>query len=77
MMAATNPYLSKEEYYALIFLEARILEHGISFNQFLVQPNYYLNEYGQESAHRSIGAGFKPLLPKQAEIAIRLRESDV
>ena len=74
MMAAKNIQLTHEEFWARVFVEARILESGITFDQFLTNPDYYLSSIGQETAPECIKNGFLPLLPKQAAVAKRLRD---
>lgn len=52
----------------------RFAEVGVPLEMFLADPERILREQGQEGALESIRAGHRPLLPKQAEIARRLRE---
>jgi len=74
MLIAQNIELTEEKYWARVFFEAGILECGITFVQFMTDPCAYLVDCGQESAPYCIRAGFRPLLPKQAAVAKRLRE---
>lgn len=62
------------EYWGDIFVAARIIEFGITFERFLRDPWHYLVQCGQESAPDCIARGMKPLLPAQSEIARRWRE---
>ena len=64
------------EYWGEIFVSARIIEFGISFERFLKDPWKHLMSCGQESAPDSIAEGMLPLLPAQAEVARRIRESE-
>ncbi|MBE4801550.1 hypothetical protein HJ165_07680 [Vibrio parahaemolyticus] len=64
------------EYWGEIFVSARIIEFGISFEGFLKDPWKHLMSCGQESAPDAIAAGMLPLLPAQAEVARRVRESE-
>lgn len=62
------------EYWGEIFVTARIIEFGITFERFLKDPWHHLMTCGQESAPVCIAQGVRPLLPAQAEIARRWRE---
>ncbi len=64
------------EYWGEIFVSARIIEFGITFERFLKDPWKHLMSCGQESAPDAIAAGVLPLLPAQAEVARRIRESE-
>lgn len=65
------------EYWGEIFFSARIIEFGITFERFLKDPWKHLMSCGQESAPDAIAEGMLPLLPAQAEVARRIRESDL
>ncbi|WP_309369621.1 hypothetical protein [Vibrio parahaemolyticus] len=65
------------EYWGEIFVSARIIEFGITFERFLKDPWKHLMSCGQESAPDAIAEGMLPLLPAQAEVARRIRESDL
>ncbi len=64
------------EYWSEIFVSARIIEFGITFERFLKDPWKHLVSCGQESAPEAIAEGMQPLLPAQAEVARRIRESE-
>ena len=64
------------EYWGDIFVFARIIEFGITFERFLKDPWKHLMSCGQESAPEAIAEGILPLLPAQAEVARRIRESE-
>jgi hypothetical protein len=64
------------EYWGEIFISARIIEFGITFERFLKDPWKHLMSCGQESAPDAIAEGMLPLLPAQAEVARRIRESE-
>ncbi|WP_045613975.1 hypothetical protein [Vibrio vulnificus] len=64
------------EYWGEIFVSARIIEFGITFERFLKDPWKHLMSCGQESAPDAIAEGMLPLLPAQAEVARRVRESE-
>ncbi|ELV8801283.1 hypothetical protein QNE37_000917 [Vibrio vulnificus] len=64
------------EYWGEIFVSARIIEFGITFERFLKDPWKHLMSCGQESAPDAIAVGMLPLLPAQAEVARRIRESE-
>ncbi len=64
------------EYWGEIFISARIIEFGITFERFLKDPWKHLMSCGQESAPDAIAEGMLPLLPSQAEAARRIRESE-
>lgn len=51
------------EYWGEIFVSARIIEFGISFERFLKDPWKHLMSCGQESAPDAIAEGMLPLLP--------------
>ena len=57
------------EYWGEIFVSARIIEFGITFERFLKDPWKHLKSCGQESAPDAIAEGMLPLLPAQAEVA--------
>lgn len=61
------------EYWGEIFVSARIIEFGITFERFLKDPWKHLMSCGQESAPDAIAEGMLPLLPAQAEVARRVR----
>ncbi|HFQ5199055.1 TPA: hypothetical protein ACGUWK_002207 [Vibrio vulnificus] len=64
------------EYWGEIFVSARIIEFGITFERFLKDPWKHLMSCGQESAPDAIAEGMLPLLPAQAEVARCIRESE-
>ena len=64
------------EYWGEIFVSACIIEFGITFECFLKDPWKHLMYCGQESAPDAIAEGMLPLLPAQAEVARRIRESE-
>ncbi|MDG2666009.1 MULTISPECIES: hypothetical protein [Vibrio harveyi group] len=63
------------EYWGEIFVSARIIEFGITFERFLKDPWKHLVSCGQESAPDAIAEGMLPLLPAQAEVR-SIRESE-
>ena len=65
------------EYWGEIFVSARIIEFGITFERFLKDPWKHLMSCGQESAPDAIAEGMLPLLPAQAEVARRIREMSI
>lgn len=65
------------EYWGDIFVFARIIEFGITFERFLKDPWKHLMSCGQESAPEAIAEGILPLLPAQAEVARRIREMSI
>ncbi|HHC7417896.1 TPA: hypothetical protein ACN3ZQ_001080 [Vibrio cholerae] len=65
------------EYWGEIFVSARIIEFGITFERFLKDPWKHLLTCGQESAPDAIAEGMLPLLPAQAEVARRIWESEL
>jgi hypothetical protein len=65
------------EYWGEIFVSARIIEFGITFECFLKDPWKHLMSCGQESAPDAIAQGMLPLLPAQAEVARRVREMSI
>ncbi|MEI9697514.1 hypothetical protein V5046_06540 [Moellerella wisconsensis] len=65
------------EYWGEIFVSARIIEFGITFERFLKDPWKHLMSCGQESAPDAIAEGMLPLLPAQAEVARRVREMSI
>ncbi|EPD3052078.1 TPA: hypothetical protein ACKR0U_003135 [Proteus mirabilis] len=64
------------EYWGEIFVSARIIEFGITFERFIKDPWKHLMSCGQESAPDVIAEGMLPLLPAQAEVASCIRESE-
>jgi hypothetical protein len=65
------------EYWGEIFVSARIIEFGITFERFLKDPWKHLMSCGQETAPDAIAEGMLPLLPTQAEVARRIWESEL
>lgn len=61
-------------YWIEVYDFCRFAKTGIPLEMFLADPERILREQGQEGALESIRAGHLPLLPKQAEIARRLRD---
>lgn len=62
-------------YWIEVYDFCRFAEVGVPLEMFLADPERILREQGQEGALESIRAGHRPLLPKQAEIVRRLRET--
>lgn len=56
------------EYWGEIFVSARIIEFGITFERFLKDPWKHLMSCGQESAPDSIAEGMLPLLPARQKL---------
>lgn len=60
-----------------VYDAAHLADTGLSFEVFLTAPWAHLVEQGQETAPRALHNGYRPLLPRQAKIAKRIRSLDV
>lgn len=60
-----------------VYQACRLAEEGIALDAFLAAPWQHLVEHGQESCFASHGRGFRPLLPRQAAVARRIRSMDL
>lgn len=57
-----------------IYREARLIEFGVTLEEFKADPSSVLRQCGQQSAFTCIKNGFRPLLPKQVLIARRIQQ---
>lgn len=57
------------EYWGAVFVAARILEHGITFCEFLEDPWKWLKALGLPSAPLGLASDYRPLLPRQVNAA--------
>jgi len=62
--------------WGVIYNACHMRELAYTLERFLENPWMALNAAGQGDALKSIDAGYEPLLPAQAGIAVRLQESD-
>jgi len=64
------------EYWGEIFVSARIIEFGITFERFIKDPQERFRILRLVHREATIAEGMLPLLPAQAEVARRIRESE-
>ena len=64
------------EYWCYVYQRLGLAERSppVGFEDFLAAPHRTLRAIGQESAPECIAQGFEPLLPRQAEIALAIRQ---
>jgi hypothetical protein len=65
-MSYTDEYL---EFWGDLYVSGRLNEEGVDFEAFLANPWRHLQRLGRGRDVDSVRAGFRPLLPAQAEIA--------
>ena len=68
----SNEYL---EHWGTVYVAARLLEQGIPFQEFLENPWGYLKAVELSSAPLCIASGYRPLLPRQRQMAQALWRS--
>lgn len=74
-----NTYTYTDEhldYWGEVFSACRLHELGVTFSSFIASPWEMLALHGQESAPECLTQGYRPLLPRQAAIARRIREEE-
>ena len=62
----SNEYL---EHWGTVYVAARLLEQGMPFQEFLEDPRGCLEAVGLQSAPLCIASGYRPLLPRQRQVA--------
>ena len=64
-------------YWTPIYEACRMHEFGLTLDEFLSAPWYHLTRHGQETAFMQMDKGLRPLLPRQARIARKIRDMDL
>jgi hypothetical protein len=62
----SNEYL---DHWGTMYVTAHLLEQGIPFQGFLEDPWGCLKSAGLQSAPQSLACGYRPLLPRQVQVA--------
>ncbi len=57
------------EYWGTVFIACRLLEQDMAFDEFLKDPWGCLKAMGFQSAPLSLVCGYRPLLPRQVQVA--------
>jgi len=60
------------EFWGDVFQACRLAGEGVSFEDFIIDPQRTLQDFGMEDAVEILESGFLPLLPKQASVRARL-----
>lgn len=76
-MSLPHPEVERAARWAPVYRACRLVEAGVSFQEFLNAPWAFLAQHGQEAYFRSHAAGYRPLLPRQAKIARRVRQVEM
>jgi len=63
------------EFWGDVFQACRLAGEGVSFNDFIIDPQRTLQDFGMDDAVEILESGFLPLLPKQARIRVRLDQA--
>jgi hypothetical protein len=66
MVMFNDEYL---DYWGAVYVAARLLEQGIFFQTFLEDPWRCLKAVSLQSAPFCIASGYRPLLPRQVQVA--------
>jgi len=60
------------EFWGDVFQACRLAGEGVSFEDFIIDPQRTLQDFGMDDALEILESGFLPLLPKQARVRKRL-----
>jgi len=60
------------EFWGDVFQACRLAGEGVSFEDFIIDPQRTLQDFGMDDAVEILESGFLPLLPKQARVRARL-----
>ena len=60
------------EFWGEVFQACRLVDEGLCFEDFLIDPHRTLRDFGMEDAVEVMESGFLPLLPRQARVRARL-----
>jgi len=60
------------EFWGDVFQACRLAGEGVSFEDFIIDPQRILQDFGMDDAVEILESGFLPLLPKQAKVRARL-----
>jgi len=63
------------EFWGDVFQVCRLAGEGVSFADFIIDPQRTLQDFGMDDALEILESGFLPLLPKQARIRTRLEQA--
>jgi len=63
------------EFWGDVFQACRLLGEGVSFENFIIDPQRTLQDFGMDDALEILESGFLPLLPKQARVRARLERA--
>lgn len=56
------------EFWSDVFQACRLAGEGVSFEDFIIDPQRTLQDFGMDDALEILESGFLPLLPKQARV---------
>ena len=62
------------EFWGEVFQACRLVGEGVSFEEFLAEPQATLQSFGMDDAVEVMASGFLPLLPRQARVRARLEQ---
>jgi len=60
------------EFWSDVFQACRLAGEGVTFDDFIIDPQRTLQDFGMDDAVEILESGFLPLLPKQARVRARL-----
>jgi hypothetical protein len=63
------------EFWGDVFQACRLAGEGVRFEDFIIDPQRILQDFGMDDAVEILESGFLPLLPKQAKVRARLERS--
>jgi len=63
------------EFWGDVFQACRLAGEGVSFEDFIIDPQRTLQDFGMDDAVEILESGFLPLLPKQARVRARLEQA--
>jgi len=68
---------SRDKLWRSVYEQCHFDDLGVSLQDFLDQPWDILVKHGQETALMAMRSGYRPLLPRQAEVAMHIRSLDM
>ena len=63
------------EFWGDVFQACRLAGEGVSFADFIIDPQRTLQNFGMDDALEILESGFLPLLPKQARVRAKLEQA--
>ena len=63
------------EFWGDVFQACRLAGEGVSFADFIIDPQRTLQDFGMDDAVEILESGFLPLLPKQASVRVKLEQT--